>query len=459
MADVIDKKLSLRRYFPAPFYQLRDGKGLAILLDAIGDELNNAGVQVDQARAQFLLATAAGPYLQRHGVNFDIAKPRGFNMTDARFRALIKTISNSPKNVEQIFERLLVILFSQASFDNGLVDVYSYRKNEIICEIDRNALITASSRILLGTTYIHRDPANAYTGLAQVSWNTTLAAPILAPDTTATLTSTVGVPAEGIAEIGTGPVIKGFVRSGSVLTFASRVGAAFPSGEAVRGPQTPDNYPSGYVFQGDQHVELVETIAAGATAVDVGTFPPDFAMSGVIYIGDPAGATFEAKAYVATTGPNRLTFEGTTAFNHVAGETAALPSIIRKVKTTLNQTVTAGSTMGPSGELTVVNSADFPLVRQAIKIDNGGNAPEVVPFISRKVGDNTKVLIDPDYVFKLDHAIGERVNLMARQTAPRYTGFDYPFYLNDTDALLATIFSILRRVKVTGVKINFIVTG
>lgn len=460
MADVIDKKAALRRYFPRPFYKFAPvgGQGWEVVLDAVGDQLNTAADEVANARAQFLLATAEGIYLQVHGVNVDILRPRGFNMTDARFRSLVEIVSNSPKNVEQIFERLIALFFGPTAISSGLVDVYSYRNHEIICEIDHNALIIASTRSLLGTTYLHRDPSDAYTGDPQASWATTLAAPLAASDSTATLASAAGVPLEGIAEFGPAPIIKGFSRSGNVLTFLSPIGTAFASGAAVRGPETPDNYPNGYVYYRELNVDSVQTITASATQVNIGVVPEGFPNHGTIYLGDPAGSTFEAKGFTFVPGsPNKLVFDGPVAFNHINGENFVMPCFLRKVKTTLAQSVSAGSTLGPSGELSVANSADFPLVRQAIRLDNGGNVPENIPFISRKIGDNTKVLIDPDYVFENDHAPGERVNLLARQTAPRVSGYDYAFFINDTDALRNAFFNILRRVKVTGCKLVFVV--
>lgn len=457
MSSVVDKKIALRRYFPAPFYKLAPvgGDGIEIILDAIGDQLNVAATEMANARAQFLLATAEGIYLQVHGVNVDILRPRGFNMTDARFRSLVEIVTNSPKNIEQIFERLIALFFGANAIPSGLVDVYSYRNHEIICEVDRNALIIASSRQLLGTTYWHRDPADPYTGTAQSSWSTTLAAPVAAGDSTATLASPAGVPAAGIAELGAAPLAKLFTRTGSVLTFASPVSSAFPAGTAVVGPSTPDDYPSGYSYYPAVKVDLTATATAGAVQALVGTFPADFPAQGVVYLGDPTGSSFEAKGFTKAVSPNRLIFDGTTSFNHLNGEEAVVPTMLRRIKTTLAQSIAPGA-LGAPGEISVANSADFPLVPQAVRIDNGGNVPENVPFYTRKVGDNTKIVVDPNYVFQKAHSPGERVNLLARQTEPAISGVDYSLFINDTDALRNAFFNILRRVKVTGCKLVFV---
>lgn len=465
MALVVDEKAALRRYFPPPFYQLRDGKGLAILLDAIGGELNTAAAEMGNMRAQFLLSTASGQWLQIHGVNVDIVRPSGFNMTDDRFRQLIEIITNSPKNVDLIFRRLIALFFGPTAQATGLVDAYSYRNHEIILEIDRNALIIASSRTLLGTAFLHKSPTNPYTGNPQQIWTGTLIADAPAGSTSATFTTLpLGIPSYGVAELGSSPSDplyeqKLFVLSGSTMEFLSPTVQDHPASSNVQGPRTPDDYPNCYVYRPELAMSTIQTISAGASSVQVGAVPENLPTTGVVYLGDPTGTTFEAKGYTFSVilGVNTLTFQGTTAFPHVAGETAVLPDITRMIKTTLNQTISSGTNLGPSGEMVVANSADFPTQRAAIIIDNGGNHPEIVPFTSRKVGDNTKIIVDPSYTFSSSHSIGDRVNLMSRQTAPRTTGFDYAFFLNDTDALKNTFVNILRRVKVVGVKLVVVV--
>ena len=93
--------------------------------------------------------------------------------------------------------------------------------------------------------------------------------------------------------------------------------------------------------------------------------------------------------------------------------------------------------------------------RGAIRLNQSFENEEIVPFITRKISDNTKLEIDPDYDFVFDHDPGEKVQLMARKTRPSTDGLNYPFYLNDTDALRQQFFNILQRLKATGVKMVF----
>jgi hypothetical protein len=453
MADFVTKTEELKRYFPSPFYQLKPGKGLSIVLEAMGEVFDQATVDLQEYRKQFLLATATAQYLQVHGVNVDIFRPSGYNMSDNKYRELIKIVTNTSKNVEFIFERLIELFFGAGAISSGLVDCYSYRRNEIIIEIQRNALIIASNRNLYGTTYLHRTHTGAFDGFGALTWATTLAAPVSSGAMSVTLTSIVNVPTSGIIELGGGPTpeIKGFERIGPVLTFYSPVQNSYASGTSVQGPQVPDDYPSGYLYYPQQASEILGSFAAGVSSLTLNATYENLPSSGILYIGTPLSATFETKAYTRST--NTLTLEGMTMYPHSSGEPVSVPNMVRKIQTTLNQSITIGQSFS---EITVVNSADFPLnSQQALRINVSNTNVEDTPFWSRKVGDNTKILIDPSYVFKQNHSPGEKVQLMAIKTTPNKDGTDWAFFLNDTDALRLQFFNILRRVKATGVKIVF----
>jgi len=450
VVDFIDKKKALERYFPRPFYQLKSGQGISILLETTGDEMNQASDDVKEYRKQFLLATAAGKYLQVHGVNVDLFRLRGYNMSDAKYRELIKIVTNTQKNIEYIFERLIKLFFGDSAFDSGLVDIYSYRKNEIVLEIKSNALIIASSRSLYGTTYLHQENTGHFDGFGALTWSTTLAAPALAGSLSVALSDTTNVPISGLITLSP-TEIKGFSRVGSILTFFSPTKNDYAAGAAVEGPQDPDDYPSGYLYYPQKKSEILGSYAAGVSSFDLGSTYENVPEIGIMYIGDPEGATFETKGFSRV--GSTVTLEGVTVYPHSSGESVSIPNMTRKTMTTLGQNIAAG---GSFAELTVANSADFPLDYQAAaKLNVSFGNAEDIPFRSRKFGDNTKIVIDPDYVFKEDHAVGEKVQLMARKTTPNVDGTDWAFFLNDTDSLRNQFFNLLRRVKVTGVRITF----
>ena len=218
----VDKKQELKRYFPAPFYKLQEGQGLSILLDVYGSELNRGADDVQNARDQLLLSTASGKYLEFHGVNLDVFKPRGYKMPDNTYRQLIEIVTNSPKNIERIFERILALYFGESAIANGVANIYSYRPNEVVVEIQANALIIASSRDLYGTTYLHR-AEGAYDGPSSDLWTGTLDS-FLPKGSTSLSLSTLpsGIPTDGIIHFGsslTPDEIKNFTRTGNVLTF------------------------------------------------------------------------------------------------------------------------------------------------------------------------------------------------------------------------------------------------
>lgn len=459
MTDFIDKKAALRRYFPKPFYKLKPGQGLSIVLEAIGGELNDAATQVALARLQFLLATATGEWLKIHGVNADVLRPRGYKMPDQKYRELIKIVTNSSKNIEYIFERIFKLYFGDDVFENGIADIYSYRANEIIVQIQDNALIVASSRDLYGTHYLHgtHDP---YDGESTDLWTGALGSDLPAGSTALTLASVpVGMPTNGIISLGNqGDAVfetKLFDRTGNVVTFYSKTQRDHLAGDHIEGPQWPDDYPSGYLYDGRRDGLLASTYTPGASAIQVTGAYDDLPLVGTAYIGDPDDSNFEAKGFTRV--GDTLTLKGTLGFGHGPGEAVVIPAINRKIRTTLAQSITAGQSFS---ELTVVNSADFGIRRAAIKLALSYGNEEIVPLVSRKLGDNTKLLVDPGYTFRFDHASGEQVQLMAVQLEPRKDGTNWAFFIDDTDSLRDQFFSLLRRLKATGIKMVFdIISG
>jgi len=457
MTDFIDRTTELKRYFPKPFYNLKDGQGLSILIEAVGAQLTTATNEVANARDQFLLARATKKYLEDHGVNLDVFKPRGYKMPDSVYRELIKIVTNSPKNIERIFERILALYFGDNAIDIGLANVYSYRPNEMIVELKANALIIASSRDLYGTHYLHRDHGG-YDGDSIDLWNDTLPVSLSAGATGFTLAAVPsGMPTDGLIHFGPASSpdeIKGFTRVGNVVTFTTPTKNPHTLGSAINGPKFPDDYPNGYVYDAEIRTDLVGSYAAGVSAVQIGAFQPErLPLEGVVYLGNPENSNFEAKGYTrASLSSVNLTLKGVTTFAHSSGDSVIIPNFPRKIKTQLNQNITAGQSFS---ELTVLNGADFGIERGAIRLNQSFGNVEIVPFISRKLSDNTKLLIDPGYTFQFDHMMGEKLQLMARKTRPSTDGLNWPFYLNDTDSLRQQFFNLLRRLKATGVKIVF----
>ena len=455
----VDKKKELRRYFPGPFYNLKDGQGLAIKLDIIGDELNTNAVQTQNAREQFLLATAAGLYLDEHGTNVDVYRPRGFNMPDNVYRELIKIVTNSSKNIERIFERILILFFGPNAIENGVARITSVDPKLIEVEIQEQALIIASSRDLFGTHYLHDDHA-AFDGDSYDPWSGTIPAVLPEGSTTLTLASVpTGMPTRGNLHFGglTSPTeSQKFTRMGNVITFESATNIEHSAGTAIEGPQFIDDYPSGYIYDEEKRSDLVGSELAGQTVINIGVFPEKLPLEGTVFIGNPTAFNFEAKGFTRTSLTSTvLNLKGGLAFQHASGDSIIVPNMPRMIKTNLNQSITAGQTFA---ELDVINAADFPLERGAIKLAQSFGNEEIIPFTSRKVSDNTKLIIDPDYDFVFDHSPGEKIQLMARKTRPSVDGLNYPFYLNDTDSLRAQFFNLLRRLKATGVRMVFEIT-
>jgi len=451
------KKEELKKYFPRPAYNLREGQGLSLLMDILGDPLDEMASEQGNARDQFLLSRAGGSFLDDHGQDRDVFRPKGFRMTDATYRELIKIVTNSQKNIENVFEKVLVLFFGPNSIVNGLADVYSYQKNQIIVEIQENALIIASSRDLYGTHYIHRDPSNAFDGWGTVAWTGTLLNTLLPGDTSLEIASLPsGVPSEGIIEIGTSGSasyeIKLFERSGNIFTLHSGVQYEHLLGSALRGPKNPDDYPNGYIYQPENQSSIFGVALPGASSFSLGAGFDDLSTEGVLMIGNPESANFETKGFTRT--GNTVNLKGVLTNLHPSGDAVVEPTMPGSIRTNLDQGIVAGNSYS---QITVVNAADFPAApyEGVMVLNRSFGNTEFVPFKGRVVGDNTQIVTDSSFTFINDHSAGEQINLMSLKTAPEVDGTDFAFFLNDTDSLRQQLFSILSRLKVFGCKIVF----
>lgn len=453
MADYVDRKEELRRYFPAPNYTLTDGEGLALLLDIIGEFLNELDENVRNGKAQFMLSSALGIYLERHGRNRDLYKPVGARMKDPAFRQLVEIVANTPKNTEYIFERVLGVFFGVKALERGYCDVYSIRRNEIIVRIAKTALIVAISRDLLGTTYLHTSE-EPYIGNVKDLFTGKILGDYPAATTVMVMDGIpAGMPLLGMIELGDPSTnvyeIKGYTRSANILTFFSPTYYVHDNLSPFQGPKYPNDYTSAYIFKNSTLSTNVGLIMPGDTDMTVIADAIKFGASGLVYIGEPGSDTFEAKAY--TRSGTTFTFEGVANFVHQSGELVAIPAMYRKEKTLLNANITVGSSLST---LPVVNAADFPVTMAAIALNRGFDNEEIIPFGGRVIGDNTIMQVDSGYVFKQAHSIGETIHLMAVQTYVGSTGENFPFYVADSDNLKNQFLSILSRLKVAGYRLK-----
>jgi hypothetical protein len=335
MADFVDYKQGLRRYFPKPFYNITD-QGLGPILDMAGSLLNEAGVEVQNMREQFLLAKAAGKYLDIHGINSDVIRPKGARIRDSIYRELIKSIAYSPKNLEESFERLLKIMFGENVFERGYADVYMYRANEVVVQVSETALIIALQRDLNGTTYIH-EGHEGYDGNSLDLFTTT--GPALPVNSMTMTLPTVpsGMPTSGMMELESfGSLkyeVKNYTRLGNLVTFISPTRFVHLSNFLIQGPMFPNDYPSGYIFDQDIESSIVGPVLAGQTTAVAIANLTKWPLTGIAYLGTPGELNFECKAFSRI--GSAFTFEGPCQFSHTSGEMFQIPFFVRKIRTTL----------------------------------------------------------------------------------------------------------------------------
>lgn len=455
MAQTYDE---LKRYFPRPFYQLKDDEGLAILLEIFGFQLDDLKQQMMNARAQFLLESAEGAYLEQHGVNRDVFKPKGIIMTDTSYRELIKVLTNTPKNIMNCFYEVLEILFGEGAIDKGLVQFYSIDPKVVTVRWKAESLIAANHRTLYGTTYLHVSPSNPYTpGLTKTYWLSLSAAQAnVNTSTIVMMTVPPDMPDSGMIKIGPDggtQEYRAFKRVGSIVTIQGKLKHTFPVGTLLKGLVNPDSYPSAYLYQPELKGDLIDNYPIGSTVLTLNTVAARFPTEGLLTIEEADSDNFEVRGF--TRSGLTITLASATEKTHNSGVFVYVPNLIRSdIKTSLNDTIAAGAT--GRTQITVINGADFATgVKGVMMLDRSGNNEEIVPFWGRAVGNNQLIYTDPSYVFLKNHAPGEKVHLMSGQTTIAVDGTNWPFYLVDVEAFKATFFGLLSRIKAVGTKLNF----
>ncbi|MCG3175463.1 MAG: hypothetical protein MOGMAGMI_00392 [Candidatus Omnitrophica bacterium] len=88
-----------------------------------------------------------------------------------------------------------------------------------------------------------------------------------------------------------------------------------------------------------------------------------------------------------------------------------------------------------------------------------GTERQEQPVRYRGIPNSKTVLIDPSYLFKFDHPIGEYINVLSATTPyiPRKAGQDLPIYMTSPAGARAAVEQILRSLAAAGVIVNFII--
>jgi hypothetical protein len=98
-----------------PYFKTRSNPNWKAIVEAIGEADNDVADLVKAVREQFFISTAERPYLDTHGTNVGVIRPRVVGMDDSSFRQYIPVLSYQPKQVKLIIDQLLDIFFFRES--------------------------------------------------------------------------------------------------------------------------------------------------------------------------------------------------------------------------------------------------------------------------------------------------------------------------------------------------------
>lgn len=124
-------------------------------------------------------------------------------------------------------------------------------------------------------------------------------------------------------------------------------------------------------------------------------------------------------------------------------------------RATLNQNI---STNDLIVNLIVNDAAGIPN-EEGHFIINFGKANQEGPIPYKGRIDNQELIVDPLYIFKNDHLIGDIINYVASTSAyiPRKKGQDYPIYVTGTEEALLEAQKFIEKLKAVGVVLEWVV--
>lgn len=127
---------------------------------------------------------------------------------------------------------------------------------------------------------------------------------------------------------------------------------------------------------------------------------------------------------------------------------------ITRLRTTLNQSITAGEILP---QIVVSDASQIPDEPGVLIFNFGGeNQEQPVKYLSRP--NNSTLLIDPTHTFSKNHQSGELINVIIQEPpSPNKDGSDYAVYIVGVEEAREKIQDLVREIKAAGVVVRFLI--
>lgn len=395
---------------------------LIVSLAQSDDEIQD---QIANAKDQNFVRTASGPNLDKVANSLGVSRPQGLGLSDADYQELIPNLSLKPKQIKKAFYDTADVfwgpLFSRAN-----------------------------------VTSVNAAPFNVSAG-------------------NVFMISIDNGPVQTIKALSGDIASPGAATAAEVLTILSRIKGATSiiMTDALSGDErlnlrtnTPGSVGS---------IEIIDSTMIGTSKLDftLGSFDIlNLAQRVSVYNLEPNELLIEIPSIVPSL---RRTLKGSHHF-HTDGslEAPQPPSggiwrgsfffnpngsggsfTLTSQKAVLQETITKGSvhtSLTVDDTSLIVNPSGFFMI-------NFGNGTQEVPIRYRGVPNSNTILIDPSYVFKHDHSIGESINVVSKLSPyiPRRNGVDLAIYFTSPSGAREVVQGILETLQAAGIVIHFLV--
>jgi len=478
----MDKKEKIKKSIPS-YFKPTTNVMWKTLLNAYGTEDNNIVTQISETKKQIFVDTAEKEYLDALGDNVAVFRPLELNLSDEKYRELIKFLSFYPKQVKHLIYKILDVFYAEtfARFNlqtqvNGPFALFG--EETLVFKNENGYTTTITKKLLVdgetdgpGTIRISNTSGMYLGQTAQISDDnsqTEIVTVIGLTNTVATLSTSTNI----------------YTTSQNAIVF-------FDTCQYVTFKATDFETPGSATV--DETVLAINERAVGVSAesisadtkVNLRTNTPGLKGS-IVVLGGTANDVLQfsllpgrvLRIEINEIKPNevviripstipalRRQLEGCLHFHLDSTLTSGWPSsylynptlidyTVNKTQTTLNQNITEGLIYT---QLSVTDSSSFPNESGILMIGFGRNGMEYpISYIGRP--NNSTLLIDPSYQFTKNHLSGESINIILNDgTTPRGNGEDYPVYAVGIEAARTQVQDIITGIVAEGVLIRWVI--
>jgi len=484
----VDKKDKIKKSVPS-YFKPEVNIYWKNFLESIAEEDNRVITQIDEAKKQIFVETASGSYLDALGDNVSVFKPLELNLSDDKYRELIKFLSFYPKQVKSLILEVLDVFYGEtySRFSSQTINNAPYNLTGGECLVYKTESTPIQSNTKSLTADGETDGANT---IRVVSTSGMYIGQVVSvsDDDSSELVATVTGVTKTVATLDTSTASFTLSQNAFVI-FNTYHSVVFESGDfAISGAATALEVAAAIntvainstatSVSSDTQVNIRTNVAGNKGSIQV------LGGSANVALNFPTTEPTSLRVQVSEINPNEIVIRVPATIPalrrilqgsaHLHGDSTLVPPwvgsfvydtdidyTVTKVSTTLNQTIQAGLVYT---QISVIDSSDLPNSAGFLMFDFGKNNIEYsVPYIGRP--NNSTLLLDPGYTFTKDHSAGEIINIILNEpTIPRAGGGDYPVYVaGSSPSTRAEVQAIVESIIATGIvirwQINYPVCG